>query len=140
MSSDFEELLKAEKDRQTKLANSANDAKTNELLPMLQELVSGCKLANGDVELKAEILCKPTCDLAVVKPWKAMFRGNTIPNWLIPRESETTILLAARYLSNGKIEFFGKSHPGQTDTTCECDTREDLFAKVRQHLEKLKRV
>jgi hypothetical protein len=135
--------MKAEKDEQAKRLNASNDQKTGDLLPMLQERFGGFKVAHGQVELRAEILCRPTCDLAVVKPYKATFIGvvtNPVPDWLMPREFETTILLAARYLPNGKIELFRKARPGLRDTTCECSTPDELFGVMERHLTEIARL
>ena len=101
----LDDLMKAEKDEQAKRLNAANDQKTRDLLPMLQEKFGGFKIANGQVELNTKIVSRPTYDLAVVKPHKATINGgvnNPVPDWLLPREFETTILLAARYLPNGR--------------------------------------
>lgn len=135
--------MKAEKDEQAKRLNASNDQKTRDLLPMLQSKFGGFKVAHGQVELKADIQCQATCELAVVKPYKMTMIGlptYPVPDWLMPREFESTILLAARYLPNGKIQLCRKARPGLNETTCECNTPDELFGAMERHLTEIARL
>lgn len=136
-----DDLLKAEKAERAKRQNAPNDQKTRDLLPVLQKHFGGCKIANGKVELMAEILSKSTQDYAILKSLKAMdtTREPIPPRWLMPGHSADipngpNVLLAAWYLPNGKIQLYGKNPPSVPALERECATVDDLVSAMQRHL------
>src|ERR1700720_154635 len=100
----LEELILAEKLEKVKQQNAAYDAKTRDLLfPLVQARFDGRKISEGCVTLKAHLLDEKAFDRVCLKIHNEEHPlGRKVsPGW----QHVGMILLAARYLPNGKYHL-----------------------------------